>query len=127
MANNFESDGSVIQWTNGTGSAVASGQVVKVGKSMLGVALVAIANGASGSVAVEGVFSGVPKVSDAVYTQGEKLLFDVSAGSGVGAFDDSVATPATGDVLGGAVAWVAGANLETTCTIKLTPGNSTTT
>ena len=27
MAKNFESDGSVIQWTNGTGSAVASGQV----------------------------------------------------------------------------------------------------
>lgn len=127
MAKNYESEGDRIQWTNGTGSAVASGQVVKVGKSMLGVALVAIANGASGTVAVEGVFSGVPKVSDAVFTQGEKLLFDVSAGSGVGAFDDSVATPATGDVLGGAVAWVAGANLETTCTIKLTPGNSTTT
>lgn len=127
MARNYESDGKVIQWTNGTGSAVASGQVVKVGVSMLGVALVALANGASGSVAVEGVFSGVPKVSAAVFTQGEKLLFDVSAGSGVGAFDDSVATPATGDVLGGAVAWVAGANLETTCTIKLTPGNSTTT
>lgn len=127
MAKNFESDGSVIQWTNGTGSAVASGQVVKVGVSMLGVALVAIANGASGSVAVEGVFSGVPKVSAAVFTQGEKLLFDVSAGSGVGAFDDSAASGATGDVMGGAVAWVAGANLETTCTIKLTPGNSTTT
>lgn len=127
MAKNYESEGDRIQWTNGTGSAVASGQVVKVGKSMLGVALVAIANGASGTVAVEGVFSGVPKVSDAVFTQGEKLLFDVSAGSGVGAFDDSVATPATGDVLGGAVAWVAGANTETTCTITLTPGNSTTT
>ena len=127
MAENYESDGNVIQWTNGTGSAVASGQVVKVGVSMLGVALVAIANGATGSVAVEGVFSGVPKVSAAVFTQGEKLLFDVSAGSGVGAFDDSAATPATGDVMGGAVAWVAGTNTETTCTIKLTPGNSTTT
>lgn len=127
MAKNYESDGKVIQWTNSTGSAVASGQVVKVGVSMLGVALVALANGATGSVAVEGVFSGVPKVSAAVFTQGEKLLFDVSAGSGVGAFDDSAATPATGDVMGGAVAWVAGANAETTCTIKLTPGNSTTT
>ena len=126
MARNYESDGNVIQWTNGTGAAVASGQVVKVG-NILGVALVAIAIGASGSVAVEGVFSGVPKVSAAVFVQGEKLIFDVSAGSGVGAFDDSAATPASGDVTGGAIAWVAGANLETTCTIKLTPGNTTVT
>lgn len=123
MARNYESDGNVIQWTNGTGSAVASGQVVKVG-NLIGVALVALAIGETGSVAVEGVFSGVPKVSGAVFAQGEKLVFDVSANSGQGAFDDSAATPATGDVTGGAVAWSAGADGETTCTIKLTPGNS---
>lgn len=123
MARNYESDGNVIQWTNGTGSAVASGQVVKVG-NLIGVALVALANGETGSVAVEGVFSGVPKVSGAVFAQGEKLIFDVSANGGLGAFDDSAATPATGDVTGGAVAWVAGGDGDTTCTIKLTPGNS---
>lgn len=127
MAKNYESDGNTIQWTNGTGAAVASGQMVKVGPSMLGVALVAIASGASGSVAVEGVFSGVPKVSAAVFAQGEKLIWDVSANGGLGAFDDSAATPAAGDVTGGAIAWVAGANTETTCTVKLTPGNATTT
>lgn len=121
MAKNYESDGNVIQWTNNTGAAVASGQVVKVGANMLGVALVALAIGAAGSVAVEGVFSGVPKVSGAVFAQGEKLLWDASAA----AFDDSAATGATGDVMGGAIAWVAGASGETTCTIKLTPGNST--
>ena len=123
MAKNYESDGDTIQWTNGTGAAVASGQLVKVGPSMLGVALVALADGATGSVAVEGVFSGVPKVSAAVFAQGEKLIWDVSAG----AFDDSAATPATGDVTGGATAWVAGTNGQTTCTVKLTPGNATTT
>lgn len=127
MAKNYESDGNTIQWTNGTGAAVASGQMVKVGPSMLGVALVAIASGAAGSVAVEGVFSGVPKVSGAVFAQGEKLIWDVSANGALGAFDDSAATPATGDVTGGAIAWVAGANTETTCTVKLTPGNATTT
>ncbi|MBS0371892.1 MAG: DUF2190 family protein [Proteobacteria bacterium] len=127
MAKNYESDGNTIQWTNGTGAAVASGQLVKVGPSMLGVALVALANGATGSVAVEGVFSGVPKVSAAVFAQGEKLIWDVSANGALGAFDDSAATPATGDVTGGAIAWVAGANTETTCTVKLTPGNATTT
>ena len=79
------------------------------------------------SVALEGVFSGVPKVSDAVFVQGEKLVFDVSANGALGAFDDSAATPASGDITGGAIAWVAGANLETTCTIKLTPGNTTVT
>lgn len=127
MAKNYESDGNTIQWTNGTGAAVASGQMVKVGPSMLGVALVALANGATGSVAVEGVFSGVPKVSAAVFAQGEKLIWDVSANGALGAFDDSAASPATGDVTGAAIAWVAGANTETTCTVKLTPGNATTT
>lgn len=126
MAKNYESDGNTIQWTNGTGAAVASGQLVKVGPSMLGVALVAIASGATGSVAVEGVFSGVPKVSAAVFAQGEKLIWDVTANGGLGAFDDSAATPAAGDVTGGAIAWAAGANTETTCTVKLTPGNATT-
>ena len=127
MAKNFESDGDTIQWTNGTGADVASGQMVKVGPSMLGVALVAIASGATGSVAVEGVFSGIPKVSAAVFAQGEKLVWDITANGGKGAFDDSAATPATGDVTGAAIAWVAGANTETTCTVKLTPGNATTT
>ncbi|MGE4366201.1 capsid cement protein [Thermomonas sp.] len=126
MAKNYESDGNTIQWTNGTGAAVASGQLVKVGPGMLGVALVAIAIGATGSVAVEGVFSGVPKVSAAVFAQGEKLVWDVSANGGLGAFDDSAATPAAGDVTGGAVAWVAGTNGQTTCTVKLTPGNTAT-
>jgi len=119
MATNYVSDGNVIQWTNGTGSAVSSGDLVVAGHT-LGVALVDIANGASGSVAVEGVFT-APKVSAAVFVQGEKLIYDVSAG----AFDDSAATPASGDITGGAVAWIAGANAETTCTVKLTPGNAT--
>ena len=119
MANNYQQKGDRIVWTNATGSAVASGQLVKIG-NILGVALVDIANGASGDVAIEGVFSGVPKVSAAVFAQGEKLIWDVSAAK----CDDSAATPATGDVTGGAIAFVAGADAETTCTIKLTPGNT---
>jgi predicted RecA/RadA family phage recombinase len=126
MAKNFVTDGKVIPWTNTSGADVVSGQVVKVG-SNLGVCLVNIVSGAVGSVALEGVFSGVPKVSAAVFAQGEKLVFDVSANGALGAFDDSAATPATGDITGAAIAWVAGANTETTCTIKLTPGNTTVT
>lgn len=122
MAKNFVSDGDVLPWTNTTGNAVASGQLVVIGHC-LAIALVAIAAGATGSVAVEGVFE-VPKVSGAVFAQGEKLIWDVSANAGAGAFDDSAATPATGDITGGAVAWLAGADGQTTATVKLTPGNA---
>lgn len=127
MAKNYVQKGDRKTWTNATGADVASGQLVKTGPSELGVAAVAIANGASGTVLLEGVFSGIAKVSGAVFAAGEKLLWDVSAASGVGAFDDSAATGASGDVMGGAIAWEAGTDGQTTCTVKLTPGNATTT
>jgi len=122
MASNHVQEGKVIQWTNGTGSAVAAGAVVKIGK-ILGVALVSIANGATGSVAIEGVFT-VPKVSGAVIAQGENLTWDVSAG----AFDDNAATPATGDVTGApAIAFEAAGNGVTSFDVKFTgvPGTVT--
>lgn len=124
MTRKYVTDGEVINWTNGTGANVASGQMVKVGPTTLGVALVDIASTAQGAVRISGVFKDVPKVSAAVFVQGEKLIWDVSANSGLGAFDDSAASPATGDVTGGAIAWVAGANGETVCTVLLTPGNA---
>lgn len=122
MSNKYVTEGKVLPWTNTTGAEVPVDTVIRVG-SVLGVTLGTIGIGATGSVALEGVFSGVPKVSAAVFAQGEKLLFDISANGGIGAFDDASAAGATGDVMGGAIAWVAGANLETTCTIKLTPGD----
>lgn len=118
MARNYDSDGDVIPFTNTTGAAIASGQVVAVGH-ILGVALVAIAVGSTGSVAVSGVWT-VPKVAAAVFVQGEKLIWDDSAA----AFDDSDATPAAGDITGGAIAWAAGANGQATALVKLTPGNT---
>ena len=114
----------VTTWTNATGSDVASGAIVKLGaatNAILAVALVAIANGASGSV---GFNCGVtaPKVTAAVFTKGESLVWDVSAGK----FDDNQATPATGDVSGAASrADENGANLETTCSVWLTGVPST--
>lgn len=112
----------IMPWTNTSGDDVAAGDLV-IASHSLGVALVDIADGEVGSVAFGGVVSGLPKVSAAVFAQGEKLILDVSATPP--AFDDSAATPATGDITGAAIAWVAGANLETTCTVKLTPGNAT--
>ena len=122
MANNFQQPGDVITWTNGTGAAVVSGQVVRVG-NILGIALVDIAIAASGSVALSGVFT-VPKVSAAVIAQGESLTWDASAA----AFDDNAATPATGDVTGPpAVAFQAAGNGVTSMAVKFTgvPGTVT--
>ena len=122
MASNFKQPGDVIPWVNGSGVAKVSGQVVVVGK-VLGVCLVDIANGATGSVALDGVFS-VPKVSAAVIAQGENLTWDASAA----AFDDNAATPATGDVTGPpAVAFEAAGNGVTSLLVKFTgvPGTVT--
>ena len=46
-----------ILWTNGTGSAVVSGQMVLVGTGLVGIAKVDIANTAKGAVFVRGVHS----------------------------------------------------------------------
>ena len=124
MATNFVQEGSVIQYT--AGADISSGAVVKIG-NILGVALGDIANGATGSVAIRGVFT-VAKVSAAVIAQGESLTWDVSANSGAGAFDDNAATPATGDVTGPpAVAFQAAGNGDTTLQVLFTgvPGTVT--
>lgn len=115
MSTNYMQPGKIITWTNGTGSAVTAGTVVVVGQT-LGVALVDIANGSTGSVAIEGVYT-VPKVSAAVIAQGEALTWDVSAGE----FDDNAATPATGDVTGPpAVAAEAAGNGVTSFDVRFT-------
>jgi predicted RecA/RadA family phage recombinase len=117
MATNYEQNGKVITIT--AGANITSGQVVKVGQ-LLGVAIADIANGAQGPVQIEGVFR-CPKVSGAVIAQGESLVWDVSANSGAGAFDDNAATPATGDVSGAtAVAAEAAGNGVTTLAVKFT-------
>lgn len=118
MASNYIQEGNVIDWTNG-GTAVSSGDTVAIGSNgdaVLGIALVDIASGATGAVAVEGVFS-VAKVDAAVIAAGEFVVWDSSAGE----FDDNAATPASGDVSGGAMAIEGkGATTGETVKIKLT-------
>lgn len=117
MATNYNFSGDVIQYT--AGANITSGSVVKIGE-ILGVALTDIANGATGSVAIRGVFT-VPKVSAAVIAQGESLTWDVSANGGAGEFDDNAATPATGDVTGPpAVAFEGAGNGVTTLQVMFT-------
>jgi predicted RecA/RadA family phage recombinase len=115
MAGNFSHEGRVIDYVNTTGVAITSGSVVKMG-CVLGVALTDIAIGATGSVGF-GVFRDIPKVTAAVWLQGDSLTWDVSAGK----FDDNAAVAATGDITGAAAyAVAAGANLETTASICFT-------
>jgi predicted RecA/RadA family phage recombinase len=110
---NFIQPGNTITWTNGTGAAVVSGQVVPVG-NILAVAAVNIADGSSGELVTDGVFD-CPKVTAAVIGQGGRLLWDVSAGK----FDVGSATPATGDVSNAAVAWEAAGNGATVVKARL--------
>ena len=120
MTTKFQEVGEVKTYSN-AGSEITAGSVV-VMSGLIGVAITDIAATTGvGAVKVTGVFANMPKVSGAVFAVGEKLLWDVSAGK----FDDSAAVGATGDVMGGAIAWEAGGNGETVCTVLLTPGNST--
>jgi len=100
MATNYVSDGQTAQHT--AAADISSGDVVVLGATgdaTIGVAMTNIANGATGTVRVRGVFS-LPKADAAVITAGESVVWDSSAG----AFDDNQATPASGDVSGSAVA-----------------------
>lgn len=129
MATNFQEEGHVLNYQN-TGSAITSNSVVVIG-NLLGVALVDIAaatgdvdspnNQSSGAVALKGVFASMPKTTGSAWVAGRKLLWDVSAGK----FDVGTATPATGDLLGGAVVWEAAASGDTTGVVMLTPNGST--
>jgi predicted RecA/RadA family phage recombinase len=123
MAKNYVAPGDTMPWTNTTGATVTSGQLLAIGH-IAAVALTTITNGATGTVGIEGIYD-VPKVAAATFTAGEKLILDVSANGGLGAFDDSAAPPASGDLTGAAIAVNPGLNTETTCRVKLTPGNAT--
>jgi len=113
MATTYAQAGKTMSIT--AGANLTSGQVVRVGQSLC-VALAAIASGEVGVVATEGVFT-CPKVSGAVIAQGERLTWDASAA----AFDDNLATPASGDVTGeDAVAFEAAGNGVTSMLVKFT-------
>ena len=120
MAKNKVAEGKTIDYVN-AGSAISSGDVVVVG-NLLGVALVDIANGETGAVAICGVYE-LPKASAAVIAQGETINWDVSAGN----VDDNLATPATGDLSGGCVAVDAAAATTTVVNVALNVGTNTVT
>lgn len=117
MTTKFVQPGQTIDFT--AAATIASGDVVVL-KHIIGIALKSGVSGDVIPVGIEGVFNGVPKVTAAVFVVGEKLVWDTSASK----FDDSAASPATGDITGAVVAIIAGTSSDTTCTVKLTPGNA---
>lgn len=96
---NFVQPGQSLDYTNGTGSDIKSGDTVKMG-AVIGVASGDIPDGETGAVVVEGVFE-LPKVTGTSWSMGDPLVWDESNG----AFHKrSTVTKATGDVDGVAFA-----------------------
>lgn len=73
----YKHPGQVMDWTNGTGSNVAVGDVISFG-TFCGVATVDIANLGTGAVAIDGVYE-MPAVNNAAFAQGDVLYFDTVA------------------------------------------------
>lgn len=113
MTSIFRAPGKTLDWTNDTGSDVAVDEVVVV-NGLIGIAAVAIADTETGVLHIEGVFT-VPKVSGAVITIGEPVIWDSSAGE----FDDSAATAATGDIENAGTAMETKGASTTTVEVKL--------
>jgi len=117
MVDNYKGRGDAVNHI--AAGTITSGDVVVL-KHCIGIALSDAVADDIIAVQIEGIVN-VPKASAAVFAQGEKLIWDTS----VSKFDDSSATPATGDITGACVAAVAGLATELTARVKLTPGNAT--
>lgn len=80
MPNEYRKDSNIISWTNnltaGTGT-VAKGSLVHIGNGMFGVAVDAIAFGATGELIVRGYFTGGSAIINETLTAG-KALFNSS-------------------------------------------------
>lgn len=106
MTTKYVQPGEVIDYT--AGANIASGQVVLM-TARIGVALAAIANGATGPVQVSGVFN-IAKLSTDVVAQGALLYWDNS--------NSRLTTTASGNTLAGYAVAAAG-NGVATVNIKL--------
>lgn len=112
MAKNFIKPGDHLTFT--AGATTASGAGVMLG-ALLGVSLTAVANGANGEAAVEGVWE-LPKASAAVIAAWARPIWDVSAGEFI------ASGAATGDLLNGVVAVEAAGSGATKVKVRLLPG-----
>ena len=119
MTTLYVQPGDVLDYTNSSGSSIAAGTPTVMG-NLIGIPLVTIANGATGAMAMEGVFT-CPKVTGSAWVQGARLLWDASAAK----FDVGTATPATGDVSVCCVAGAAAASGDATGKVLINVGVGT--
>lgn len=112
MAQNHIQPGAAWPWTNGTGAAVASGDVVDLG-GMIGVAAGDIADGAQGTLFTEEVWT-LPKDDTIAITQGAQLYL-TPAGLITTAADDGAGTNYTP----AGKAFAAAALADTTAAVKI--------
>lgn len=115
MAKNFVQDGNVIDYTAATG--ISSGELVLIGTT-LAVAVTDIPAGATGALAVEGVYR-LPKAAVAIQA-GEKLIYDASTGY----LTNSEHATAAGDLIGGALAVKPAAPGDSHVVAKIRPNNA---
>jgi len=108
MAQNYQQEGRVLPWTNGTGAAVAAGDPVAVG-ALIGIALDDIANGAAGSVALDGVWI-MPKAAALAIDQGDLVYWDATG--------EAITKTSAGNTLAGA-AFADAAAAAATVSVKL--------
>lgn len=117
MTTKYLGNGDTVQYTNSSGSAQTANTVVVLGANSDGMIAVLhedIANGATGTAYIKGVFR-LAKVSAAVIAQGEGVMWDDSANE----FDDNQATAATGDIADAGVAMAAAGNGTTTVDVDI--------
>lgn len=76
MATGHVREGKTLPYTNGTGSAIAKGTVIEFA-AMIGIALGDIANGSTGEIAVDEVWT-LAKETGVAFTLGDQLYWDAT-------------------------------------------------
>ena len=105
---NYSKQADVMSWTNGTGSAVTSGSVVRVGSGIFGIAIADIANGATGALQLTGQVT-LPKATGVAFAAGDPLYWNGTACNKVGT------NPRIGTAVNAQI------SSATTCTVLLSP------
>lgn len=109
MIANYQQPGSAIDYPNGTGSAIAAGQVVSL-TTRVGVAGTDIPANAVGSLYVKGVFT-MPKAASTAITIGAAVYYDATG--------DNITTTAASHIPAG---WAIAAAAENDTTVQVCIG-----
>ncbi len=115
MTTRYIKPGDALNYTNGSGAAIAVNDIVVVG-SFIAVAATNIAIGATGSILGDGVFT-LPKVAGTAMPAGTKVTWSVSNKAVI------VGAGITGDVFGcGVIVETDAASADTTARVLLDTG-----